>query len=261
MMPIWENTAYLVTIGTLFGLSVGSFLNVVIYRIPNNLSIVKPDSHCPACKTPIAWYDNIPLISWVILGAKCRHCQAPISIRYPIIEGITGLGWAMAFGLLPLGQAILFVIMFSALLAVAVIDQEYWVVPLSLIITLLVGVGIGLGFELIRWPVALKGLAGILVLMTFIQGLTWLIRKEAGLGWGDVQLALVLSLWLGLELSLMGMFVAVLVAIIVWLAQSKAHDFTWDRKIQFGPYLAVAAMILGFLRVYAPDMLERLLYF
>jgi len=260
MLPLWENTAYLVTVGVMFGLTIGSFLNVVIYRVPNNLSIVKPDSHCPICKTPIAWYDNIPLISWLILGAKCRHCHTHISARYPLIEGVTGLGWGLAFGLLPLPQALLFVLMYSALIAIALIDLEHWVVPLSLVITLLVGDVLAVWFNLIHWQVALKGVIGIAVLMIFIQAFTWLLRKEFGLGWGDVQLAVVLSLWLGLELSLLGMFFAALIAILVWLVQSRKASFSWDRKIQFGPYLAIAAIILGFLRVYDPAVLEKLLF-
>lgn len=261
MNPLWENMAYLVTVGTMFGLTIGSFLNVVIYRVPNDLSIVKPDSHCPICKTPIAWYDNIPIFSWIMLGAKCRHCRTHISARYPLIEGLTGLGWGLAFGLLPLPQALLFVFMFSALIAVALIDLGHWVVPLSLVVTLLIGDALAVGFNLVHWQIAVKGVIGVSVLMIFVQAFTWLLRKEFGFGWGDVQLAIVLSLWLGLELSLMGMFVAVLVAILVWLAQSRTRDFTWDRKIQFGPYLAIAAIILGFLRIYAPAMLEHLLYF
>lgn len=261
MIPIWENTAYIVTVGVMFGLTIGSFLNVVIYRVPNNISIVKPDSHCPVCKTPIAWYDNIPLISWIVLGAKCRHCHTHISFRYPLIEGLTGLGWGIAFGFLPLPQALLFVLMYSALIAITLIDLEYWVVPLSLIITLLIGDGLALYFQLIHWDFALMGLVAIVILMTFIQALTWLLRKEVGFGWGDVQLAVALSLWLGLELSLVGMFIAVLVTIVIWVVKGRSTDFSWDRKIQFGPYLAIAAIVLGFLKVYDPQFLENLIFF
>ncbi len=261
MPPIWENTAYLLTIGVSFGLSVGSFLNVVIYRVPNHLSIVRPGSHCPVCKNPIAWYDNIPLFSWFMLRAKCRHCHTHISARYPLIEGLTGLGWALAFALLPLPQALLFVLMFSTLIAVALIDYINWLVPVSLIIFLLIGDGLALYFNLIRLESAVRGFVGILALLTFIQGLTWLVRKEVGLGWGDVQLTLVLSIWLGLELSLAGLLLAVILAAIAWLSSwLKDRSFSWDRKIQFGPYLAFAAVILGFLKVYAPELLERLIF-
>lgn len=112
------------------GLVVGSFLNVCVFRLPDGLSVVSPRSQCPSCQQPIAWFDNIPLISYIWLGRRCRHCQASISLRYPVIELMNGLGymgivatfgWTWAAGV--------YAVFFSALLVVAWIDLDHLIIP------------------------------------------------------------------------------------------------------------------------------------
>jgi leader peptidase (prepilin peptidase)/N-methyltransferase len=92
VMPTYEYI-YTIVVATLFGMTIGSFLNVVIYRVPKRLSLVSPRSFCPVCKTPIRATDNVPVLSWLLLHGKCRHCHTPISPRYPVVEGTTGLTW------------------------------------------------------------------------------------------------------------------------------------------------------------------------
>ncbi len=93
-MPTYEYI-YGIAVATLFGMIIGSFLNVVIYRVPKKLSLISPRSFCPSCKAPIRAVDNIPILSWCLLRGKCRHCHTPISPRYPIVEGITGVIWGV----------------------------------------------------------------------------------------------------------------------------------------------------------------------
>ena len=89
--------ALLAVFSFVLGSMIGSFLNVCVYRLPRGLSVVKPRSKCPKCDNPIAWYDNIPVVSWLVLGAKCRHCHTPISAQYPLVEGVTGVLFALVF--------------------------------------------------------------------------------------------------------------------------------------------------------------------
>ena len=123
----------------IFGMLIGSFLNVVIYRIPKGESIVFPSSHCTKCNQKLKWYHNIPLFSWLLLGGRCAYCQEPISRQYPIIEFLTGILWLSLFLKLGLVWYLPFVaISFSALLALTVIDIKYYAVPDSVNIFALV---------------------------------------------------------------------------------------------------------------------------
>ena len=142
MIPDWYWIIFLFALGC----CIGSFLNVVIYRLPKDLSLVTPRSACPACDKPIAFYDNIPLLSWLVLRAKCRHCKASISARYFIIELITGLLFAGLYFLYFMTPArsgigtfgsggwliyLVHIILLASLLAASAIDLELWVIPLS----------------------------------------------------------------------------------------------------------------------------------
>ena len=112
------------------GLAVGSFLNVIIYRLPNNKSIVKPRSKCTGCNTQITWYDNIPLISYLILLGRCRNCKAPISIRYPLIELICGLMTIMLLSIYgPSYEFIVIVLLCYMLIAITFIDIDHFIIP------------------------------------------------------------------------------------------------------------------------------------
>ena len=122
--------AVLVTFAGLFGLVIGSFLNVVIHRLPEGLSLSVPGSHCPVCETPIAWYDNVPVLAYLWLGGRCRHCGTSISLRYPAIELATGLlfaGLAWRFGATPLLPV--WCLFAAALVAAAAIDFDHQIIP------------------------------------------------------------------------------------------------------------------------------------
>jgi leader peptidase (prepilin peptidase)/N-methyltransferase len=181
------------------GLLVGSFLNVVIARVPAGQSIVHPGSRCPRCGHALAWFENVPLLSWLVLRAKCRSCRAPISARYPAVELLTGclflacwlrfgLSWSLLRGLLVVGF----------LIPLTFIDLEHWLLPFELTLS---GLALGLlsacllGWEALRDSILGAG-AGFLFFWGLENVVRWLLRKE-GLGAGDKWLVALLGAFLG----------------------------------------------------------------
>jgi leader peptidase (prepilin peptidase) / N-methyltransferase len=182
-----------------FGLLVGSFLNVVIARVPSGQSIVHPRSRCPRCGHALAWFENVPLLSWLILRARCRACRAPISVRYPAVELLTGClylacwlrfgpSWGLARGLLLVGF----------LVPLTFIDLEHWLLPFELTLP---GIAVGiLSSAPLGWDVLRDSVLGAAAGLFFFWGLEslvrWVLGKE-GLGAGDKWLAALLGAFLG----------------------------------------------------------------
>ena len=169
------------------GSFVGSFFNVVIYRMPLGESIIKPRSHCPACKTSIPFYRNIPLVSFVLQAGKCTNCQVAISLQYPAVELINGLIWGWAFYTLPFPDAVTASFLCSILIAIAWIDARIYMVPLDLIIAGCVVLLFAVIFDVISYSQVLWGIAAGVLLPGFMMGLTWLITRRHGMGFGDLQ--------------------------------------------------------------------------
>ena len=201
----------------LLGLLVGSFLNVVIYRVPRGQSVVRPRSACPSCGTPIGARDNIPVLSWLLLRGHCRACGAPIPSRYPLVELTTGIAWAVtgAWALaVPDRTALLplLLILVSAGIALAFIDVEHHRLPNSIVLPLYPVTIAGLAFAGMMnaewpWREALIGLGAWLLL---IGGL-WLLSGGRGMGFGDVKLAPVLGAtlgWVSVSSALTGLLAA-----------------------------------------------------
>ncbi|HXX29237.1 MAG TPA: prepilin peptidase [Myxococcaceae bacterium] len=182
-----------------FGLVVGSFLNVVIARVPAGQSIVSPGSRCPRCGHALAWFENVPLLSWIALGARCRACRAPISPRYPLVELLTGclfLGCWVRFG--ASWELLRGLLLVSFLVPLTFIDLDHWVLPFELTVP---GLGAGLlSALLLGWPEALASAVGAAVAFLFFFCLErlvrWLLGKE-GLGAGDKWLGALLGAYLG----------------------------------------------------------------
>jgi leader peptidase (prepilin peptidase) / N-methyltransferase len=227
-------------LAALFGLAIGSFLNVCIYRIPNRGNIVNPPSHCPTCKEPIRPYDNIPLFSYFLLGGKCRSCGTRISYRYPLVEAITGLGFALLvhrFGItLP---ALLYLIFFSALLILAFIDLEHQVIP---DVITLPGIPLGLLLGLLlpeaRLFSSAVGLAlggGIFYLVAFLS--------RGGMGGGDIKLAAMIGSFLGWQRLLLTIFLATLSGAVVGILLLALGLKGRKDPVPFGPFLALGATL------------------
>ena len=231
----------------ILGLAVGSFLNVVIYRVPRQLSIVRPRSACPSCSNPISNRDNIPLISWIVLRGKCRHCHSPISIRYPLVEVTTAAlfvltTWRIGAHL----DLVAFLILDASLLALALIDLEMLLLPRSIVYPALVSVAAVLLLTAAvdhQWRrlfvAALCSLAWFAVF--FVMNLV----SPRSLGFGDVRLSPLLGLalgWLGVGAVLLGFFTANVVGALVGVTLIATKRIRRDQPIPYGVFLAIGAV-------------------
>lgn len=235
------------------GSVIGSFLNVCIYRLPKGESVVMPGSHCPKCNSKIRWYDNIPLLSYIILGGKCRGCGTRISFRYFLVEAITAsviLWLFIAFGLTPKFYA--YSVLVSGLIIATFVDFEIQEIPDEVtLLGLIMGVGLSLAFPSIFGEVSisksfLNSLFGMLAgaaaiyLMGFFGELVF--KKEA-MGGGDVKLLAMIGAFLGWKLVLVTFFLAPvfgsIVGIIVRIRDGR-------HTIPYGPHLSLAAVVAIF---------------
>jgi leader peptidase (prepilin peptidase)/N-methyltransferase len=244
-------TVLVVAVCAVLGLAVGSFLNVVIHRVPRKESVVRPRSRCPSCETPLTAADNIPLISWVVLRGKCRTCRAPISGRYPLVELATALLFA-ATALRFHDDWVLpaFLLFFAALLALAVIDFEQFLLPNRIIyptllaaVPLLVLAAAGNG----EWRALRNAILGALA--AFVIFFTLNLVYPRGMAFGDVRLSAVIGLylgWLGARIEFVGFFVGFLTASIIGIGLMVAHKANRRTPIPFGVFLAIGAAIAVF---------------
>ncbi len=241
------------------GAAVGSFLNVCIVRLPRKLSLVKPGSHCPHCQSPIRFYDNIPLLSYLVLRGKCRNCKARISARYFLVEGLSGL-MALAlfktFGLSP--EFLVYFIFFSALLVIIFIDLDTWTIPDVITLPGVVA-GVAASFllpHLNLWQSLLGLLTGGGVLFLVAMGYQ-LLRKREGMGGGDIKLLAMIGAFLGLPgviYTLLASSLAGSLAGVLMMFKDKSGGAT---RIPFGPFLALAAMSYVF---WGPTLIGWYLY-
>jgi leader peptidase (prepilin peptidase)/N-methyltransferase len=243
--------AFLITLSGAFGLAVGSFLNVVIYRVPKGESIVSPPSACPSCASPIGSLDNIPVLSWLVLRGRCRTCRSPISVRYPLIELITAalfVGLLLRMGFV--WQVPAFFVLTAGLLALACIDFEHLLLPKKIVypVTGLVG-------ALLVMAAALTGQWHDLVVAASCAA-AWLIvffalnaASPRLLGFGDVRLAPLLGLglgWLGVRYALLGFFAANLIGALIGLSLIALHRMNRQQQIPYGVFLALGTFFAIF---------------
>jgi leader peptidase (prepilin peptidase) / N-methyltransferase len=224
----------------LFGLIIGSFCNVVVYRLPRGKSIILPGSQCRACGKAISIKDNIPLISYFILGARCRFCKEHISFRYPAVEFIVGLLFVLIW--LKFGFGITFVvyaILASTLLVVALIDYDHKIIPN--IITL-PGMIIGLGLSTWALPITLIDSFAALLLG---GGLFYLIALffKGGMGGGDIKLIAMIGSFLGWQGTLFTIFSGALLGSLVGITLMLLGRKGRKDKVPFGPFLSCGAIL------------------
>ncbi|RUM73443.1 MAG: prepilin peptidase [Sulfurovum sp.] len=233
----------------IFGTLIGSFLNVVIYRIPKGESIVFPSSKCQNCQTPLKWYHNIPVFSWLVLGGKCAFCHDPIAKQYPIVEIVTGIIFLLLYLKLGLVWYYPFVAAsFAALFALVMIDFKYMAVPDSVNFA-------ALGFALIQpdfihAAVNAALAAGGLYLIGLLSSL--LARRQA-MGGADVIVAGTMGALLGFPNFFIAIFLSAILAIIpamIWR----------DRGVPFVPFLALATFIVYLYSNEATTILEKIIY-
>jgi prepilin signal peptidase PulO-like enzyme (type II secretory pathway) len=233
----------------LFGLIFGSFLNVLIYRLPRNIFFSKSRSFCPHCKNKIPFYSNIPLISYLIQGGKCINCTKSISLQYPIVELFSTLIWTWASFNYDLDQGILFIWICSILLAISIIDQQTFIIPFPLILSAFIGLLIYIYINPNEWQVSFWGAIMGVGYLSLLFLLTSSIFNRQTLGLGDLQLIAITGMWLGPVNVLLSIFISALLALIGWGAISLIDGFDRNRAMPFGPYLSCSAIILYILNV------------
>jgi leader peptidase (prepilin peptidase) / N-methyltransferase len=224
------------------GLALGSFLNVVAARVPLRRSIVRPPSACMSCATEIAWYDNVPLLSWALLRGRCRSCAVSIPARYPLVELVTAVlvaGCVLAFGLTP--DAAVAAFFCSALVAVSATDLEHRIVPNRVVVPAAVVVLLAQTalHPSVEWLLA--GLAASGFLFAFA------LAYPKGMGMGDVKLALLLGVMLGRTVGIALMF-GMFAALVPSLVLVARHGTARARKmgIPFAPFLALGGVVALF---------------
>ncbi len=230
------------------GALIGSFLNVCIYRLPRHESIVWPGSHCPSCSRPIAWYDNIPLVSYLFLLGRCRHCEAPIPFRYPLVEALNVLGYV---GLLwffgPGWPAVAYGLLYSALLVVAGTDLSHKIIPN---VVTFPGIVVGLISAATILPLGLvNGLIGLLVGGGVLWVLAWAspyIFGKEGMGGGDIKLLAMIGAFLGWKPALMAIMVGSFLGSLVGITLIATRVIKREDYIPFGPFLVCGAVVALF---------------
>lgn len=237
------------TLFALLGLAVGSFLNVLIYRIPKDENIAFPASHCTNCGKSLKWWHNIPLLSYIILGGKCYYCKEKISFQYPLVELLSTIIFVLSY--LKVGNftdALIVASVFDLLLALSVIDFRYKAVPDSLNLSALT-LSIFSGTILTSFTNALLFAGGFTLLRFYVS---FVIKKEA-LGEADIMIAATIGAMLGVKLGLFAIFLSAVIALPVFLIADKK-----DLQLPFIPFLAIALFLTFMFDDYFLNLIEWL---
>jgi leader peptidase (prepilin peptidase)/N-methyltransferase len=243
-MPGW----FALTVAAAYGMVFGSFLNVVVHRLPRGMSLLRPGSHCPACGTPVRWFDNVPVLSYLLLGGRCRACRVAISPRYPLVELASGaltVAVVARFGLTLSGLEAMLLVML--LLPLAFIDLEHHLLPDVLTLP---GIAVGLAGSLVGGLVPLFDAAtgaavGAAVPYAVIVIYRWL-RGAEGMGLGDVKLLAMIGAFLGWRGVLLTLGLAATAGALLGLTLIALGRGRRDTELPFGTFLAFAAMIVLF---------------
>jgi leader peptidase (prepilin peptidase) / N-methyltransferase len=228
----------------LLGLVIGSFLNVCIYRLPRRESVTWPASHCTSCGRTLAWYENVPVVSWLTLRGRCRTCGAPISPIYPIVESITGvvfLAGYVIYGATPLLAARL--LFACAMIVLFFIDLRHYILPDAITLP-----GIVIGFVLSvflppGWLESLIGLVGGAGVLLAVYEAYFRLRGVEGLGMGDVKMLAMIGAFLGWKLMLVTLVLASFTGSFVGLGLIAAGRGSMKLALPFGTFLAVGALV------------------
>ena len=246
-------------VSIIFGAMVGSFLNVCIFRLPKEESIIWPGSHCPHCKNAIKFYDNIPLVSYFLLRGRCRYCKGSISLQYPLVEGITALSSLIL--IIKFGPSLSYLVYFafvSALIVITVIDLYHQIIP---DVISLPGIGVGLLVSLIIPQITfsnsligvLLGGGSLFLVATLYQ---WLFKRE-GMGGGDVKLLAMIGAFLGWKAVILTILLSSLIGSVTGIMIMVLKGKNFKYAIPFGPFLSLGAVISLF---YGQNIINWYLY-
>lgn len=229
------------TIIFIIGLLIGSFLNVIIYRLPKNESIVLPASHCLYCGTRLKVIDLVPILSFLLARGKCRYCDKPISWQYPVVELITGLLFLLLYVKYGINSKyVILLVLLSLLIICSMIDLKRKIIPNAITYPgIVTGLILSLFFNHISFVSALLGMvipAGFLLLIALI------IKK--GMGMGDVKLVAMIGTFIGWEYTMLGIFIGSLVGSVIGLTLIAAHKMERKTRIPFGPFISMGTVII-----------------
>ena len=228
----------------LFGITIGSFLNVCIIRLPEHKTIITEPSHCMSCNYRLRWYDLVPLVSWLVLKGKCRKCGNPISKQYPIIEAVNGIAWVVIFILRGFEYnfvydvtTVCYMALFSALLVLSVIDFRTYEIPLGCNIFILAVGLIHLIVDYSNWLLYVIGLTAVSLFLYII----YVVSKGRGIGGGDVKLMAACGLLLGWKLNIVAFISGCVLGSVIHILRMKFSKE--DHVLAMGPYLSMGVII------------------
>lgn len=239
------NDIAFIALATIVGAMLGSFLNVCIYRVPLRKSIVFPASACESCKRELSWYENLPIVSWVMLGATCRTCKAPLSVVHPLVEALTALMFGAAAWYYGPTLLLLSRLVFGCMLIVLfAIDFEHHLLP---DVITLPGIAVGIVFSVV---IGEPGLRASLLGAAVGGGSLWLIaeayyriRHEDGLGMGDMKMLAMIGAFLGWQLTILTLVMGSLAGSVVGLVIIAARKGDMKYPLPFGTFLAMGAAL------------------
>ena len=234
-----------ISIILILGLIIGSFSNVCIYRIPKNESIVFPASHCPNCHTPIKAIDNVPILSFLLLKGKCRKCGEKISIRYPVVEFLTGAIYLLIFLIYGRSyQTLIYALLSSALIIISFIDLDVQIIPDEISLPGIV-IGLALSF-IVPYISYLNSLLGIIIgggiiFLIALAGLA-IFKKEA-MGGGDVKLSAMIGAFIGWKYIIVSLFIGFFIGAIAGILLILLKIRNRDDLVPFGPFIVLGSFI------------------
>lgn len=231
-------TIFLYIVVFLYGITIGSFLNVCIYRIPIKENIVTTRSHCMSCGYQLKWYDLVPLFSYLVLGGKCRKCGSKISVQYLVIEALNGGLYLLVFWWYGLSiDSLLYCLLFSAMIALSVIDFRTYEIPLGINVFILTLGLVRVVTDLSNWLSYGIGLFSVSALLLLI----YLVTRGRGIGGGDVKLMAATGLLLGWKLNLLGFLLGCILGSVIHICRMKISGE--GHVLAMGPYLAMGIAI------------------
>ena len=236
MLLLLEIVPYIVIF--IFGITIGSFLNVCIYRIPLHQSIVTVSSHCMTCGRKLKWYDMIPVFSWLLLGGKCRSCKSKISLQYPVIESLNGILYVV----ICLGNgmdlfSLIYCLMTSALLTLSLIDWRTYEIPLGINVFLFI---LGVAAAVLDRGNLLSHLAGMVCVSGFL-GILYLISRGRAIGGGDIKLMFACGLILGWKLIILAFLLGCIIGSVIHLLRIRVQGE--GHVLAMGPYLSAGIFL------------------